>query len=127
VDTSVTRLLHHDFWPGNTLWEGEALMAIVDWEEPALGEPMHDVGYFLTDAIYFGIDIEDTFLEAYEQASGKQIKDLLFWKMAATARAMPDVGPWAKGYSELGIRTMTADDIRRAHADCVQGLLDETR
>ena len=88
---------------------------------------MFDVGYFLTDAVYFGIDIEETFLEAYEQASENQIKDLLFWKMAAAARAMPDVGPWAKGYSELGIRTMTADKIRSAHADCVQGLLDEAR
>jgi len=127
VDTSETHLLHGDFWPGNTVWDGETLLAIVDWEWPALGEPMYDVGYFLTDAVYFGIDIEDTFLEAYEHASGNQIEDLLFWKMAATARAMPDIGPWARGYSELGILTMTADEIQRAHAECVQGLLDEAR
>ena len=119
VDTSATHLLHGDFWPGNTIWDGETLLAIVDWEGPALGEPMLDVGYFLTDAVYFGIDIEDTFLEVYAQASENPIKDLLFWKMAATARAMPDVGPWAKGYSQLGIRTMAADKIRRAHAGCV--------
>ena len=125
VDTSATHLLHGDFWPGNTIWDGETLLAIVDWEGPAVGEPMLDVGYFLTDAVYFGIEIEDTFLEGYEKASGNQIEDLLFWKMAAAARAMPDVGPWAKGYSELGIRTMTADEIRRAHAECVQELLDE--
>jgi hypothetical protein len=56
-----------------------------------------------------------------------QIKDLLFWKIAATLQAMPDVGPWTKGYSELEIRTMTADEIRRAYADCVRGLLAEAR
>ena len=125
VDASATHLLHSDFWAGNTVWDGETLLAIVDWEGPAVGEPMLDVGYFLTDGVYFGIDIEDSFLEAYEQASEYPIKDLLFWKMAAAARAMPDVGPWAQGYAELGIRTMTADEIRRAHAECVQGLLDE--
>ena len=127
VDTSAKHLLHGDFWPGNTVWDGETLLAIVDWEGPAFGEPMLDLGYFLTDAEYFGIDIEDAFIETYEKGSGNQIKDLLFWKMAAAARAMPDVGPWAQGYSELGIRTMTADEIRRAHAECVQGLLNEAR
>lgn len=127
VDASAKQLLHGDFWAGNTVWDGETLLAIVDWEEPAVGEPMLDIGYFLTDATYFGIDIEDAFLEQYKQASGNQIKDLLFWKMVAAARAMPDVGPWAQGYSELGIRTLTADEIRRAHSDCVQGLLSEAR
>ena len=127
VDTSAKHLLHGDFWAGNTVWNGDTLLAIVGWDEPSGGEPMLDLGYFLTDADYFGIDIEDAFIETYEKASGNQIKDLLFWKMVAVARAMPDVGPWAQGYSELGIRTMTADEIRRAHAECVQGLLDESR
>ena len=45
--------------------------------------------------------------------------------MAAAARAMPDPGPWAQGYSELGIRKMDADKIRRAHSRFVEGVLDE--
>jgi aminoglycoside phosphotransferase (APT) family kinase protein len=125
VDTSGEYLVHGDYWPGNTVWNGETLLAIVDWEGPALGEPMLDIGYFLSDAAYFGIDVETTFLETYERASGNPIKDLLFWKMAAAARAMPDVGPWTQGYAELGIRTMTAGDIRKAHADFVRDLLNQ--
>jgi aminoglycoside phosphotransferase (APT) family kinase protein len=124
IDTSAEHLLHGDYWPGNTIWDGEELLAIVDWENGGIGEPTLDVGYFLADAGYFGIDIEDTFLEAYEQASDRPIQDLLFWKMVAAGRAMPDVGPWAQGYSELGIRKMTPDEIRVAHSDYVQKLLD---
>ena len=84
-------------------------------EWPALGEPIGDVGYFLSDAAYVGMDIEKTFIEAYEKATGKPIHDLLFWKMFAVAIPMPDPGGWAQGYAELGMRNMGPDDIRRAH------------
>jgi aminoglycoside phosphotransferase (APT) family kinase protein len=124
IDTSAEYLLHGDYWPGNTVWNGEELLAIVDWQNAGIGEPACDVGYFLADAGYFGLDIEEAFLEAYKQASDRPIQDLHFWKMVAAARAMPDVGPWAQGYSELGIRKMTADEIRRGHSDYVRSLLD---
>jgi len=125
VDVSSKQLIHTDLWPGNTVWKDEPLLAIVDWEWPDIGEPSSDIAYFLSDAAYVGLDIEKTFLNAYEAASGKQVKDLLFWKMAAAARAMPDPGPWAQGYSELGIRKMDADKIRRAHSRFVEGVLEE--
>lgn len=125
VDRSTRSLLHTDIWPGNTVWKDGQLLAIVDWEWPALGEPSSDVAYFLSDAAYSGFDIEQPFLEEYERASGRPLRDLLFWKMTATARAMPDVGPWAQGYAELGLRKMTADDIRKAHSNYVLRLLDE--
>ncbi len=123
VDTSACNLVHGDFWPGNTLWIDEKLLAIVDWEGPLLGEPMLDIGYFLSDAVYFGMEVEQTFLQTWELASGRPVQDLLFWKMAAAARAMPDPGPWAQGYAELGIRKMTANEIRRAHSNFVRSLL----
>ena len=123
IDTSPRKLLHGDYWPGNTVWNGETLLAIVDWEEPVIGDPMIDVGYFLSYAAYFDIDIEETFLNSYMLASGNRIIDLRFWKMEAAARAMPDVGPWAQGYAELSIRTMTADEIRGAHHDFTKSLL----
>ncbi|MCZ6539124.1 MAG: phosphotransferase [Chloroflexi bacterium] len=125
VDTSASQLIHTDFWPGNTLWKNGKLLAIVDWEWPALGEPIGDVAYFLSDAAYAGFDIEKTFLDTYEQASGRPVHDLLFWKMMATAIPMPDIGGWAQGYAELGIRTVCPDDIRHAHSEYVQNLLAE--
>ena len=125
VDTSEIRILHNDFWPGNTLWRDDQLLAIVDWEWPALGVPTDDVGYFLTDAFYTGFDIEEVFLEAYEEHMGKPVSDLLFWKMLACCMPLPDVGPWGQGYRELGVRHMTAEHIRKRHHDRIKNLLEE--
>ncbi|MDG0866671.1 phosphotransferase family protein [Candidatus Lucifugimonas marina] len=125
VDTSARQIIHTDFWPGNMLWKADQLLAIVDWEWPSLGVPSGDVGYFLSDAAYVGFDVEKTFLETYESVSGKPVQDLLFWKMLATAMPLPDVGPWAQGYAELGMRKMNADEIRRAHRDHIANLIEE--
>ncbi len=125
VDTSESQIIHCDFWPGNTLWQADKLLAVVDWEWPNLGVPSDDVAYFLTDAAYVGFDVEETFVEAYEAALGKPVTDLLFWKMMATAIPLPDVGPWAQGYAELGMRKMNADEIRQAHHNYIEALLKE--
>ena len=37
-------LLHGDFWLGNLLWRGDALAAIVDWEDAMVGDPLADLG-----------------------------------------------------------------------------------
>jgi len=123
VDTSEIRIIHSDFWPGNMIWKADQLLAIVDWEWPSLGVPSDDVGYFLADAAYSGFDVEETFIETYEAVSGKRVTDLLFWKMMATAIPLPDVGPWARGYAELGMRHMNPDEIRSAHSDYIRILL----
>lgn len=36
-------LLHGDYWPGNILWQGDQLAAIIDWEDACLGDPLSDL------------------------------------------------------------------------------------
>ncbi|OWJ63971.1 phosphotransferase family protein [Inquilinus limosus] len=36
-------LLHGDVWPGNLLWRGGRLQAVVDWEDAAAGDPLADL------------------------------------------------------------------------------------
>ena len=36
-------LLHGDFWPGNLLWRDGRLVAVIDWEDAAVGDPLADV------------------------------------------------------------------------------------
>ncbi len=36
-------LLHGDLWPGNVLWQDGRLVAVVDWEDGAVGAPLIDV------------------------------------------------------------------------------------
>lgn len=40
---STPRLLHNDFWPGNLLWNAGSLVAVIDWEDAALGDPLADL------------------------------------------------------------------------------------
>lgn len=36
-------LLHGDFWPGNILWRDGQLVAVIDWEDAAIGDPLADL------------------------------------------------------------------------------------
>ena len=44
VEFNAPALLHGDFWPGNLLWKGDELAAIIDWEDAMLGDPLADLG-----------------------------------------------------------------------------------
>lgn len=44
VTLNAPALLHGDFWPGNLLWNGDELAAIIDWEDAMLGDPLADLG-----------------------------------------------------------------------------------
>ena len=125
VDTSSSQLVHCDLWPGNILWKDEKLVAIVDWEWPARGAPTDDVAFFIACSSYLGLDIEDTFIKAYEEIADKPVQDLLFWKMMATVWVMPDVGFLTKGFAQLGVKNVTPEDARNAHSGYIQKLLNE--
>jgi aminoglycoside phosphotransferase (APT) family kinase protein len=36
-------LLHGDYWPGNVLWQDGELVAVIDWEDAKLGDPLADL------------------------------------------------------------------------------------
>ena len=123
VDASADNLVHADFWNGNTVWKDEKLVAITDWEMPALGEPTSDVGYILADAAYIELDVDQTFTSAYEHATGRTVKNLLFWKMAAAVRLLPDPATWRLTQSELGMEPMSVKRRKRVHSVFFQNLL----
>ena len=37
-------LLHGDFWPGNVLGTGDEIVAVIDWENACVGDPLVDRG-----------------------------------------------------------------------------------
>ena len=36
-------LLHGDYWPGNVIWQDGRLVAVIDWEDACLGDPLADL------------------------------------------------------------------------------------
>jgi aminoglycoside phosphotransferase (APT) family kinase protein len=70
-------LVHIDYQPGNILWDGKQISAILDWEEAALGDPGIDVAYLYTDlAIQFSQELAEEFLRAYEAEIGRRVENL---------------------------------------------------
>ncbi len=124
IGKSESHLVHADYWPGNTLWKGDDLVAIIDWEEPRLGEPTWDIATIIQDSACFGMDIEDAAIGHHRRMSGRTLKDLDFWRMAIALGEMPDPGVWASGYQALGGDEITAAEIRANHTASVERMLD---
>ena len=88
-------LVHIDYWPGNILWRGGQIAAIVDWEEAAFGDPSIDVAYCRMQMYLKGTgSVADEFLDAYEREASQRVSNLGFWELAAAARPMFSPEGW---------------------------------
>lgn len=86
-----TVLVHGDFRMGNVLVDAAGLTAVLDWEFSHLGDPYEDVAWFLVRAWRFGADAleaggitsRETWIQAYERASGRGIDRALisYWEI----------------------------------------------
>ncbi|BBY43617.1 phosphotransferase family protein [Mycolicibacterium celeriflavum] len=90
-------LVHGDFRMGNLIVDDSGLAAVLDWELVHLGERYEDLAWFCIRAWRFGAPEElgagglgsvETFLRAYESASGEPLDRDAFrwWLTVATLR-----------------------------------------
>ena len=76
-----TTLVHGDFRIGNVLVGEDGLRAVLDWEFAHAGDPYEDLAWFCVRAWRFGNDAleaggiaaRETWLRAYERASGERV------------------------------------------------------
>jgi aminoglycoside phosphotransferase (APT) family kinase protein len=93
VDAPV--LLHGDFWPGNALWRDGRLVAIVDWEDAALGDPLADVANARLELLWArGADAMNTFTQRYATLTGVDLAHLPHWDLWADRRLTPRIPEW---------------------------------
>jgi aminoglycoside phosphotransferase (APT) family kinase protein len=93
-NTSV--LLHGDFWPGNTLWKDGQLIAVIDWEDAALGDPLADVANSRLEILWaFGIDAMHSFTHHYESMTTIDFTNLPIWDLFAALRPAFKIAEWA--------------------------------
>ncbi len=115
--------LHADFWPGNTLWRSDHLLAVVDWETPAIGDPALDIAYCAMDMRYVGMTgPADRFIETYMEITGRSLPNLDYWTAIALCRPMPDIVKWHPSFVAFG-HDMTVGELRDRHAALVEGEL----
>lgn len=117
---------HTDFWPGNTLWDGGELMAVIDWEAPATGDRAMDVAYCSLDIRYLGMDkVAERFIESYREESGDPLLNLSHWEAVGLCRPMPDIAQWVPSWVSMG-RDITEDKARARFTEVLEDFLERT-
>ncbi len=112
--------VHHDFWPGNTLWIDERLVAVIDWEGGWIGDPALDVAYCALDIRLLGMDsTADHFIKEYRRISGRTLPNLRYWELVALCRPTPDVAEWVPGWHAVGIE-ISPEEVRRRHTELIE-------
>jgi aminoglycoside phosphotransferase (APT) family kinase protein len=99
-------LMHIDYWSGNILWHENEIAAVIDWEEASYGDPAYDLAYARMNMALMGLpDAADEFIRVYESETGRALKNLGFWELAASVRSMTDPVDWnvssGKGFDLL--------------------------
>jgi aminoglycoside phosphotransferase (APT) family kinase protein len=117
---------HTDYWPGNTLWRDGSLVAVVDWEEPAVGDREMDVAYCALDIRYLGMDrVADHFVASYRELSEDPLADLTHWEAVALCRPMPDIAQWVPAWVGMG-RDISPDQARARYTEVLEAFLERT-
>ena len=107
---AAPRFQHTDYWSGNILWLGDAISAVVDWEEAGYGDPACDVAYARMEYFLEGLpDAADTFLQVYQAETGWELPNLPISELAASVRPMTDPASWfTRPYMEARYRRFIA-------------------
>jgi aminoglycoside phosphotransferase (APT) family kinase protein len=111
------RLLHGDFWPGNLLWREGKLVAVIDWEDAEVGNPLADVAISRLDLLWiFGREAMNTFTHHYQTLMGADraidFGQLPFWDLMAALRPASRIEEWAADWAALGRSDITAETMR---------------
>lgn len=88
-------LLHGDVWPGNLLWRGGRLQAVVDWEDAALGDPLADLANARLELfIAHGEDAMAALTRHYLALSEIDSTALPLWDLWAALRPIAGLPGW---------------------------------
>lgn len=109
-------LLHGDFWPGNVLWRDGRIVAVIDWEEAKLGDPLSDVAISRLDILWaYGIDAMHAFTDRYRAMTTVDFWNLPYWDLWAALRPVGNIAAWAEAWQALGRPDITAESMRAGH------------
>lgn len=109
-------VLHGDFWPGNILWEGGRISAVLDWEDAFTGDPLYDLAISRLDWLWVaGPEGTAAFTDAYLAESGIDAGALPLWDLVAATRPLYQFPEWATGWTEFGRPDITEAAMRKSH------------
>jgi aminoglycoside phosphotransferase (APT) family kinase protein len=84
-------LVHGDMWQGNSMWIGDELQAIIDWDCAGIGPAGIDLGSLRLDAaMNFGVEAASDVLDGW-QAIGGSASDVAYWDLVAGLSTPPEL------------------------------------
>ena len=106
-------LVHGDLWQGNTMWEGNTLTAVIDWDAAGVGHPGIDLGTLRCDAaVLYGPPAAATILDGWREAA-EAPEWLAYFDVLAAISTPADMG-WflaaihRQGRTDLDAATATS-------------------
>lgn len=94
-------LQHGDYWPRNLLWSCGRLVAILDWEDAARGDPLADLAITRLELVWaFGHEAAERFTRRYLASAPVDPATLPLWDLAAALRPAGRLTEWADGDPE---------------------------
>lgn len=88
-------LLHGDFWPQNVIWQKDSIIAVLDWEDASIGDPMSDLAVSCLELRYKnGRNGMDEFIQKYSNYHKINNYRLKLWLIYVSAAAQYFMGNW---------------------------------
>ena len=115
----VARLLHGDFWPGNLVWQGGEIAAVLDWEDAAVGDPLSDLACARVElACAAGEAAAREFTDCYVRMSEVEAGRLPVWDLYVSTAALAVMDRWGLPADVLARRReVTEGFMNRARAE----------
>lgn len=116
--------LHGDFWPGNLLWREGALVAVLDWEDAARGDPLADLAVARLDLTFVaGPEAARAFTARYASQVDVDLEQLPVWDLFAALRPAGHFEEWAAVMPEIGRPDLDLERMTALHGAFVERAL----
>lgn len=117
--------VHGDLWQGNTLWDGDRLTGVVDWDCAGAGPAGVDLGSLRCDAaLTCGREAAEAVLAGYEETTGQPADDVAYWDVVAALSTPPTIGWFADTIRDQGRTDLDQPILLRRRDAFLRAALD---
>ena len=117
--------VHGDLWQGNAIWDGDDLVAVIDWDCAGSGPAGVDLGSLRCDAATaFGVAAADDVLAGWQDAAERPADDVAYWDVVAALSTPPDMGWFVETIKSQGRSDLSRDVLVERRDDFLRAALE---
>lgn len=118
-------MVHGDLWQGNSLWLGDELAGVIDWDCAGTGPAGVDLGSLRLDAaMSFGLPAAELVLEGWASVGGAA-SDVPYWDLVAALCTPPEIDWFADAIQGQGRPDLTRELLRARRDEFLDGALQQ--